>query len=253
MTQQAVRPGADAPLVHQGSQTTKKLPWPVHFYKTAVGKKWVMAISGIGFMGFVLAHMVGNLKLYLGPEDTDKYAKSLRTLLYPILPKEAVLWGMRIGLILMLLIHIHAAFSLTRLNRASRPVNYQSKRDYIAADWASRTMRLSGVFLGLYVLFHIADLTIGTANPGFEAHHVYHNVVASFERVPIAVLYIVANAALAFHLYHGAWSIFQSLGLNNPKYNSARRIFAAGFAGAIGIINCLFPVMVLLGVISESA
>jgi succinate dehydrogenase / fumarate reductase cytochrome b subunit len=136
------------------------------------------------------------------------------------------------------------------MNRAARPVKYQSKRDYVAADFAARTMRWTGVIVGLFLLFHLADLTWGFANPDFVRGDVYENLVASFQRVPVAVIYIAANLALALHIYHGAWSMFQSLGLNNPRFNDARRWFAGGFATVIAIGNISFPVMVLAGVVS---
>lgn len=241
------RPGADAPIVHP--KRPSNLPWPLRFYSTAVGKKWVMAVSGIALMGFVFAHMVGNLKMYLGAEDINDYARALRELLHPIMPNMWVLWGMRMGLILMLLIHLHAAATLTMLNKRSRPTGYQSKRDYIAANFASRSMRISGFVVLAYIIFHLLDLTIGKTGYTFSETDVYGNLVASLSRPPVAIFYLIANALLALHLYHGAWSIFQSLGVNSPQYNVARRWFAIAFATIVGVANCLFPVMILAGVV----
>ena len=241
------RPGADAPEVN-GPHKQHKL-WPVEFYSTAVGKKWVMALTGIGLMGFVFAHMVGNLKMFLGRTAFDEYAESLRTLLHPILPNTYLLWGLRIGLIVMFFLHIQSAYSLTRMNHRSRPIKYQSPRDYIAVSFASRTMRWTGIIIGLYLIFHLADLTWGFANPDFVRGAAYDNLVASFERWPIAIVYILSNIALGIHLFHGGWSIFQSIGMNNPRYNGARRGFAAGFAIVVAGINCLFPIAVLAGVV----
>ena len=136
------------------------------------------------------------------------------------------------------------------MNQRSRPTKYQSPRDYVAADFASRTMRWTGVIVGLFIIFHLMDLTWGTANPDFVRGDVYENVIHSFQRVPVAIIYIVANIALAIHIYHGAWSMFQSLGLNNPKWNDARRKFAIGFALIIGIANVSFPLLVVTGVVS---
>lgn len=247
MTQAIERPGADAPVVN-GPHRTHKI-WPIEFYSSAVGKKWVMALTGIGLMGFVFVHMVGNLKMFLGRTEFDHYAEGLRALLYPIMPHHWVLWGFRIGLIVMFVLHIHAAGTLTRMNHRARPIKYQSPRDYIAVDFASRTMRWTGVIIGLYLLFHLADLTWGFANPDFVRGAAYDNLVASFERWPVAILYILANLALGIHLFHGGWSIFQSLGLNSPRYNGARRAFAAGFAVVVAGINCVFPIAVLAGVV----
>lgn len=243
------RSGAQAPEVN-GPHRPNRL-WPVEFYSTAVGKKWVMALTGLGLMGFVFAHMVGNLKMYMGREGFDEYGHALRELLHPIMPNHTVLWALRIGLIVMVVLHVHSAFTLTRMNHRSRPVKYQSPRDYIAVSFASRTMRWTGVIVGLYLVFHLADLTWGVEfiNPDFERGMAYDNLVASFERPWVAIIYIVSNLALGAHLFHGAWSMFQSLGLNSPRYNGARRAFAAGFAGLITVANVAFPVMVLAGVV----
>jgi succinate dehydrogenase / fumarate reductase, cytochrome b subunit len=242
------RSGADATPVNPALK--RRSFWPAEFYATAVGKKWVMALTGLGLMGFVFAHMVGNLKMYQGRADFDAYAESLRYLLYPIFPAYGVLWIMRIGLIAMFVLHIASAYSLTRMNQRSRPVRYQSPRDYIAANFASRTMRWTGIIIGLYVLFHLADLTTGWANPDFVYGAAYDNLVASLERPLISAIYIVANVALGIHLFHGAWSMFQSLGLNNPRYNGARRMFAAGFAVVVAGVNITFPIAVLTGLVS---
>src|SRR5690606_4592061 len=126
-----------------------------------------------------------------------------------------------------------------------------SKRDYIAADWASRTMLWTGPIILLFILFHLADLTWGVeaANPDFEAGAVYQNVIASFSRWPVSAFYIFANLALGIHIYHGAWSLFQSLGVNNPQINQGRRIFAALFALVIIAGNVSFPLAVLMGIV----
>ena len=222
----------------------------VRFWRSAVGKKWIMAVTGIMLLGFVLFHMIGNLKIYLGAVHLDEYAEWLRTIGEPFVPRGVFLWILRVGLILAFFGHIVSAAQLTRMNHRSRPVKYQSPRDYVAADFASRTMRWTGVIVGLFVIFHLMDLTWGTVDPGWARGHVYANVIHSFERVPVAIVYILANIALAFHIYHGAWSMFQSLGINNPKWNDARRTFALGFALLIGIANVSFPLMVVTGVVS---
>jgi succinate dehydrogenase / fumarate reductase cytochrome b subunit len=223
----------------------------LNFWRSAVGKKWVMALSGIVLLGFVLGHMVGNLKLFLGPTHLNEYAEWLRTLGEPALPRTVLLWGVRIGLIAAFAFHIIAAAQLTRMNHQSRPVKYQSHRDYVAANFASRTMRWTGVIVGLFVIFHLFDLTWGQANPDFVRGDVYDNVIASFERVPVAIIYIVANLALAFHIFHGAWSMFQSLGWNNPKFNQWRRGFAIAFATVIAIGNVSMPLLVVTGVVTR--
>jgi succinate dehydrogenase / fumarate reductase, cytochrome b subunit len=227
----------------------RKLPWPLDLYQSAVGKKWAMAVSGVMLLGFVLVHMIGNLKVYLGPEDINHYGEWLREIAVPALPRTVFLWLMRSGLILAFAVHMHAAYSLTRMNHRARPTKYASDRDYLAANFASRTMRWTGIIVILFIVFHLADLTWGSANPHFVRGEVYDNMVHSFERVPVAIAYIVANLALAVHIFHGAWSLFASLGVSNPKLVKFRRNFAVGFAAIILIGNISFPVMVQAGVI----
>ncbi|MFM7069418.1 MAG: succinate dehydrogenase cytochrome b subunit [Actinomycetes bacterium] len=247
MTDTLDRPGAQAPIVHPPKR--RSAAWPVQFWSTAVGKKWVMAVTGIGLMGFVFAHMVGNAKMFLGAAEYNRYAEALRQLLVPIMPPTVVLWGMRLGLATFLVLHVVSAAQLTAMNRRARPTRYQSSRDYIAANFASRSMRWTGIIVFLFVVFHLANLTWGVWVPGYVKPDAYGNVVANFKQWPISAIYIVANIAVGIHLFHGAWSMFQSLGLNNPRYNGARRGFAAGFAVLVAGVNCLFPIMVLAGVV----
>lgn len=250
MAQTMNRPGAQATPINP---VHKPAAWPVEFYRSAVGKKWVMAISGVAMLGFVIAHAIGNLKLYMPEHDgdyaMDHYAEFLRRLLYPIAPEGVTLWLMRIGLIVALIFHVHAAVTLTQMNRRSRPMKYQSPRDYVAVNFASRSMRVTGFIVLAYIVFHVLDLTIGVTNPAFEAHQVHENTVASLSRWWAALIYIVANLGIAVHLYHGIWSAFQSTGFNNPRYNAARRIVSTVLAVIIGLVNLSFPIMILAGVI----
>jgi succinate dehydrogenase / fumarate reductase, cytochrome b subunit len=227
----------------------RRKPFLLDLYSTAVGKKYVMAITGIALMGYVLAHMIGNLKMFLGADEINHYGEFLRELLVPLAPRTVVLWMLRIGLIVAAVLHIHAAYGLTVLNRKARAVKYQSERDYQAANFASRTMRWTGIIVLLFVLWHLADLTWGWANPDFVRGEPYQNVAASLSRVPVAILYVVANIALGVHLYHGAWSLFQSMGWNNPRFNSWRRGFAIAFATAITVGNVSFPLAVQAGIV----
>ncbi|MGH8998029.1 MAG: succinate dehydrogenase cytochrome b subunit [Acidimicrobiia bacterium] len=231
----------------------RKLPWPFDLYQSAVGKKWAMALSGIALMGFVLVHMIGNLKAYLGPEDLNHYGEWLRELAEPALPRTVALWGMRIGLIAAFAVHVHAAWGLTRMNRRARPVGYATKRDYVVADFAGRTMRWTGIVVGAFVIFHLADLTWGTVNGDFVRGDPYHNLAHSLDRPVVGLFYMVANAALAFHLFHGAWSLFKSLGISHPRFNPWTKHFATAFAAVIFAGNVSFPIMVTAGVIEEAA
>ncbi|HWB72697.1 MAG TPA: succinate dehydrogenase cytochrome b subunit [Egibacteraceae bacterium] len=243
--------------VEHGQQALQRAPtpsrrrlWLLELYRSALGKKYVMAVSGIVLMAYVLAHMVGNLKLYLGAEELNQYAEWLRDVGYPALPHSALLWTVRVVLLIAFVLHIHAAYALTVMNRRARPVGYQSSRDYVAASFAARTMRWTGVIVGLFVVFHLMDLTWGTANPQFVKADVYHNVVASFRRWPVALVYVVANVALGYHLFHGAWSLFQSLGWNQRRFNHWRRYFAVAFASVIVAGNVSFPLAVLAGIVA---
>jgi len=235
---------------HPVPKEARKRPFIVEFYGSAVAKKWLMAITGIMLMGFVFAHMVGNLKMYLGADDLNHYAEWLRDMGEPALPRTVLLWAMRIGLIAAFAIHIVSAAQLTRMNQKARPDKYQSPRDYAAANFASRSMRWTGVIVGLFVIFHLLDLTWGQTGADWTRGEVYDNVIASFERIPVAVVYILANLALGIHLYHGGWSMFQSLGWNSRKFNDWRRLFAIGFASIIVIGNCSMPLLVVTGVVN---
>src|SRR3954464_2217258 len=214
-------------------------------YSTAVGKKYAMAISGMVLMAFVLAHMVGNLKIYLGASSLDRYSHWLREVGEPALPQQTLLWAVRIVLLVALVVHLHAAYALTQMNRHARPIKYQGRRDFAAADYASRTMRWTGIIVLLFVIFHLLDLTWGPANPDFVEGDPYHNVVTSFQRIPVALVYVLANLALGVHLYHGAWSLFQSMGWVRPW----RRQFAVVFTALIVAGNVSFPIAVMIGAV----
>jgi succinate dehydrogenase / fumarate reductase, cytochrome b subunit len=227
--------------------------WLGPFFTSDVGMKWMMALTGIGLLGYVLVHMIGNLKIFLGPEDLDHYAEALRTLLYPIFPKTGVLWLFRIGLTAMAVIHIWSATVLTLRNwKARGKIRYDAKRQYAAVNYASRTMRWGGVLIALFVVFHLLDLTIGSANPDYVAGDVYNNVVYSFERWPVALFYVITMVFLALHIYHGAWSLFQSLGLAHPRYDPWRRALAIALALAILIGNSAIPIAAQLGILTVS-
>jgi succinate dehydrogenase cytochrome b subunit len=236
--------GAPAPLAKPTGH------FLVRFWKSAVGKKWVMAVSGVILLFYVLAHMVGTLKVFLGEEEINRYAEWLRTLGEPAFPRTVVLWGMRSVLIAAFFFHIVAAYQLTRMNHRARPVKYQSPRDYAAANFASRTMRWTGVIIALFLVYHLLDQTWGPANDHFVRGDPYHNLYESFQRVPVAIVYILANIALGIHIFHGAWAMWNSLGINNPKYNLWKRYFAAGFAAVITVGYVSMPLLIVLDVVN---
>jgi succinate dehydrogenase / fumarate reductase, cytochrome b subunit len=212
------------------------------FYGTSIGKKVVMAITGLVLFGYVIGHVLGNLQVFMGASQLNEYAAMLKA-------NAALLWGVRIVLLVSVILHIVAAVQLTRMNWRSRPDGYYYK-DVIQADYAARTMRWSGVIIAIFVIYHLLHLTTGTVHPQFDAHDVYRNVIIGFRVWPVAVFYTIAMVALAFHLWHGIWSMFQTLGVINPKSDKIihRLAAIATLAIAIGFIS--IPMAVLAGLIS---
>ncbi len=224
--------------------------WLVDLYRSDIGKKYAMALSGIILLGFVVAHMVGNLHLFEGPEKMNEYGEFLRDFGEPVAPRSVVLWLLlRIPLIGAFAVHIHAAYALTYVNAKARPDKYQQPREWLAASYASRTMRWSGTIVLLFLIWHLADLTWGWTfvNPDFERGMPYENAVASMSRAGVAALYVVANVALGFHIFHGAWSLFQSIGANHPRFNRWRRWLAQGLATVVVLGNVAFPIAIFTG------
>jgi succinate dehydrogenase / fumarate reductase cytochrome b subunit len=238
-----------APALQQpNSRGEIRMTWFGSFYRSAIGKKAVMAVTGVFLFGWIFAHMVGNLKLYMGAEHFNEYAKWLRVMGAPAMPNSTLLWIMRVALLVAVVLHITAATQLTLMSRAARPVGYQ-RREVVAATYASRTMRWGGVILLLFIIYHLLHLTFGKLGLGYVEGDPYHNVVAGFQVWWVAVFYIVANLALGLHLFHGLWSMFNSLGLNHPRINGWKRVFATAFAVIITLANVSFPVAVLAGVV----
>ena len=218
-------------------------------YRSSVGKKVVMALTGVVLVLFVLGHMAGNLKAFQGPEAFNHYAEGLREFGEPFLPRTGALWIARLGLLGAVGLHILAAVQLTRTSHAARSVDY-GKEESLVFSYASRTMRWGGVVILAFVVYHLLHFTTGTAHHDFIPGDAYHNLVAGFQNPWIALSYIVAVGALALHLYHGIWSTFQTLGLNHPKYNPYRRPLAGVLAAVIFLGFITVPVAVMAGVIS---
>ena len=241
------RSSAPAPIVN--GPTRRRAVWPLEFYRSAVGKKWVMAVTGLIGIGFVLGHAFGNIKVYFGGDDMNHYGEFLRELLHPLLPRTWFLWIMRFALIGAVLLHLHAAYALTKMNHRARPRDYAGSRDYVAANFASRTMRWSGIIVLAFIAWHLLDLTAGTTNGDFVRGDPYNNMVATFDRPLVALFYVVANVLLGIHLFHGTWSMFQSMGVNNQRFNRWRKGLAQGIAGSIVLANVSFPLAVAFGII----
>lgn len=227
------------------------MSWFLNLYRSAVGKKAIMAATGVVLFGYVLLHMLGNLKLYQGPEKLNRYAEWLREVGSPLLPHSGLLWIVRVVLLAAVVLHVLAAYQLTMINRRARPLNY-SRREVVQADYASRTMRWGGVILALFVLYHLAHFTWGPdwAHPDFVAGDVYHNVVAGFGVWWVSGFYLLAQVALGFHIYHGLWSMFQTLGWEDESLHPWRRQLALVFAWVITLGNISFPMAVLTGLVS---
>jgi succinate dehydrogenase / fumarate reductase cytochrome b subunit len=231
------------------SSEVSSMSWILNFYRSTLGKKYVMAITGLVLFGWIFLHMVGNLKLYLGADAMNHYAEWLRVIGAPVLPEGAALWISRIVLLIVVWLHIQAATQLTLRNWKARPVKYEQK-EFVEADYASRTMRWGGAIILFFIIYHLLHLTTGQAHANFIPGKPYENVVSGFQNPWVSLAYIVANLALALHLYHGLWSLFQSMGWNNPKFNHWRRWFATAFALAIAIGNISFPIAVMTGLVS---
>jgi len=226
----------------------------LYLYQSSVGKKVVMALSGLFVVAWLMGHMTGNLKVFLGRDDTgdyaiNHYAEFLREMGAPILPETAGLWLVRGLLLGAILIHIVAAGQVVRQSLAARK-HANLKQESLSFSYASRTMRWGGVILLLYIVYHILHLTTGSVHPDFVEGDPYTNLIVGFQNPLVVGFYLVANAALGLHLYHGLWSVSQTLGLSHPRYNHLRRPIAGGLTGILigGFISV--PLAVLFGLLS---
>ncbi|NJN16451.1 MAG: succinate dehydrogenase cytochrome b subunit [Oscillochloris sp.] len=234
-------------------------------YRTSVGKKVIMAITGFVLVGFVVFHMYGNTKMFAGPETFNEYAKGLREIGSPIFGYEHLLWVARVVLLGSVLGHIWAAVALTRQSQkttsgfmASRARRYGEKKMQ-TTSYAAYTMRYGGVLIFLFIIYHILHLTFGAVgyaagtylHPEGIGHSqeffVYNNVVNGFLNPFVSGFYILTMIFLGLHLFHGVWSMFQTLGLNNKKYEPLLRGLAILIAIVVVIGNISFPLAVMLG------
>ncbi|MBV9079767.1 MAG: succinate dehydrogenase cytochrome b subunit [Elusimicrobia bacterium] len=210
------------------------------FFSSTIGKKVVVALTGIILVGFVIGHMAGNLQVFEGPQKINDYSAYLKH-------ATILLWGTRIVLLVSVTLHILCTVQLKALDVKSRPVGYVMYEP-VQASRPSRFMIWSGAFLGLYIVYHIMHLTLGV-HPNFSKTDIYSNIVYGFSQWPVAVVYILAMISLGFHLHHGVYSVFQTLGLNHPKYNPWRRCLALGVAWVVAVGFASIPVAVLAGVL----
>jgi succinate dehydrogenase / fumarate reductase cytochrome b subunit len=201
----------------------------ISLYRTSVGKKFFMAVSGVILIGFLVAHMIGNLKMYMGADEFNHYAEFLREIGYPLLPHMAGLWIFRILLLGAVGLHMLSAWQVYTQSRNARGGKYK-KEESLSFAYASRTMRWGGVIIATFVVYHILHFTTGQVHQSFVHGLAYQNVVIGFQNVWIVAFYVLALIMVTFHVYHGLWSAFQTVGANHPKYNPIRRPLALGLA-----------------------
>jgi succinate dehydrogenase / fumarate reductase, cytochrome b subunit len=215
----------------------------LRFWQTTVGKKVIMAVTGMMLFGFVVGHLLGNLQIFLAPEKINHYSASLKAL-------PAFLWSARIILLIAVGLHIWSSYQLSVLQRDARPVKYVKKAN-LHSTYASRTMYWSGPIILAFLIFHLLHFTFGAVHPGgpFDEHNVYNNVVTGFQVWPVSVFYIIAMIMLCYHLYHGLWSMLQSLGFSHPVYTPWLKHVAKVVAILIAVGNISIPIAVLAGFI----
>lgn len=219
------------------------------FWHTMIGKKVVMAVTGVVLIGFVLAHMLGNLKIFSGPDEINAYSRFLRQVGSPALAYGQLLWVVRVVLLICVALHITAAIQLSRMSLDARPVGYNVNRT-VETTFAARMMRWGGALLVAFIVFHILHLTAGAVGfrPGqFKHLAVYQNVVAAFAVWPIALFYVVAMGALCLHLYHGIWSMLQTVGWSTARNQRKQKIAARAIAIVVFLGFSSVPVSVLAG------
>jgi succinate dehydrogenase / fumarate reductase cytochrome b subunit len=230
-------------------------------HRTSVGKKVIMALTGFILVGFVAFHMYGNTKLYLGPDVFNEYAAGLREIGHPIFAHEHLLWIARVVLLAAVVLHIWSAAALTAQSQKSTAANsvgggrrYGEKKR--TTGYAAYTMRYGGIVIFLFILYHLAHLTFGAfyapgqyQHPENGQYFVYNNVVYGFQNPLISGIYLLTMVFLGLHLFHGVWSMFQTLGLNNSKYTGLLRGLAILVAVAVTIGNLSFPLAVLTGLV----
>ncbi|GLF92799.1 succinate dehydrogenase cytochrome b subunit [Streptomyces yaizuensis] len=218
------------------------------FWGSTVGKKTVMAVSGLIMLGYLVAHVVGNLKVFFGPEEFNAYGHWLRTMGAPVLHREWALWGVRLLLVAAVVAHAVSAYQLSRLDRRARPTAYVHRRR--RASYATRTMRWGGVIIALFIVWHILDLTTLTVNENAEHGRPYENIVATFSTWYGNVIYLTAMIAVGLHVRHGFWSAAQTLGAGSARRDRALRATANGLALVLTAGFCAVPVAVMTGLVN---
>lgn len=209
-------------------------------WQTAIGKKIAMAASGFLLLLFLVSHMISNVTVLIDPKHLDDYAAFLRSF-------GPLLWVARAGLLALAVIHIAAAWQLTRMARAARPVDY-AKRETQVATYAARTMRWGGVLLLVFIVYHLLHFTTGTLHPDFHHGEVGRNLIVGLRSPVVAGFYVIAMLALGLHFWHGTWSVFQTIGLNHPAWNRSRNLVAVVITILVAGGFLLIPLSALFGV-----
>ncbi len=215
---------------------------------SSVFKKVVMAVSGIILVLYLIAHMIGNLKVFAGRESFNSYSHWIRTIGEPAVPAQTTLTIIRIVLLAAVIAHIWAAISLWRQAKRARPNGYVTKKA-VAQSYASRTMRWGGVIVGLFVVYHILDLTMGVANPEGPSTTPYDRLIAGFSNPLITAVYVIALVLLGMHLRHGIWSATQTLGQSNKRREKTVNLFALAFSVILIGGYLIVPFSVLFGLV----
>ncbi|MFD7495218.1 succinate dehydrogenase [Streptomyces sp. NPDC059832] len=218
-------------------------------WDSSLGKKTVMAVSGLIMLLYLVAHLIGNLKIFFGSGEFNHYAHWLRTMGEPFLHYEWALWIARVVLVAAVVLHATSAYQLSRRDIRARPAKYVHRKP--RASYATRTMRWGGVILGLFIVWHILDLTTGTVHSGgFQAGHPYQNVIDTFSTWYGNTIYIVAMLALGLHVQHGFWSAAQTLGAGSATRDRVLKTMANALALVLTLGFISIPVAVMTGVVS---
>lgn len=215
--------------------------------RSSIGKKALMAVTGAVWIGYLILHMWGNLHIFQGQESFNHYAEFLRTVGEPVFSYAQVLWLIRIVIVFSLVAHMWSAWDLYRQAARARSTNYAVKR-VVQANYASRFMRIGGVVIILFVIFHLAHYTWGWIGQ-FDRADPYRNVVIGFSNPVIVLFYLLALASLGLHLFHGVWSMFQTLGLNSRRFDGFFRGLAVFVALVVPIGFATVPLAVLFGIL----
>jgi len=217
----------------------------LNFWRSTIGKKVVMAVTGLIGVGFVVGHMLGNLQMFQGPAKMNSYAHFLKSL-------GGLLWLARLILLGAVILHVIAAVQLSRLRLAARPVGYASGSQWEASTFASRTIRWGGLLLLLFIIFHILHFTTRTIFPAYSATDVYGNVIHGFSIWWVTLFYVISMVFLGLHLYHGTWSSLRTIGATRPSANPLRRRAAILVAAIVWLGFTAIPVAVYTGVIRRA-